>query len=107
VEIKESSLYGVEQERFCVSFLTPLSRCERVSRIVELDKLISYIKSKPGVWRATTGDVARYLKNNNPNLRPLIERMKNVGIRREMGNSTDAFFYAARQRVPQSRWTTC
>ena len=38
------------------------------SRIVELDKLISYIKSKPGVWFATTGDVARYLKSNNPNL---------------------------------------
>jgi hypothetical protein len=92
VEIKESSLYGVEQERFCVGFLTPLSRCERVSRIVELDKLISYIKSKLGVWFATTGEVARYLKNNNPNRRPLIERMKNVGIRREMGNTTHAFF---------------
>lgn len=65
------------------------------SRIVELDKLISYIKSKPCLWFATTGEVARYLKNNNPNLRPLIERMKNVGIRREMGNTTDAFCYAA------------
>jgi peptidoglycan/xylan/chitin deacetylase (PgdA/CDA1 family) len=32
------------------------------SRIAQVDKLITYIKSKPGVWFATEEDVAKYLK---------------------------------------------
>ncbi len=32
------------------------------SRIVQVDKLITYMKSKPGVWFATEEDVAKYLK---------------------------------------------
>ena len=38
------------------------------SRITELDKLITYMKSKPGVWFTTTEQVAGYLKKTNPNL---------------------------------------
>jgi hypothetical protein len=32
------------------------------SRIGYLDDLIAYIKSKPSVWFATGGQIARYLK---------------------------------------------
>jgi peptidoglycan-N-acetylglucosamine deacetylase len=38
------------------------------SRITELDKLITYMKSKPGVWFATTEQVAEYLQKHNPTL---------------------------------------
>jgi peptidoglycan-N-acetylglucosamine deacetylase len=34
----------------------------RRSRIVQLDRLITYIKSKPGVWFATMEQVANYVK---------------------------------------------
>ncbi len=34
----------------------------RRSRIVQLDRLITYIKSKPGVWFATMQQVANYVK---------------------------------------------
>src|SRR5581483_1446686 len=34
------------------------------SRVVELDKLIIYMKSKPEVWFATGEQVARYIKEN-------------------------------------------
>jgi peptidoglycan/xylan/chitin deacetylase (PgdA/CDA1 family) len=34
----------------------------RRSRIVQLDRLITYIKSKPGVWFATMQEVANYVK---------------------------------------------
>ena len=37
----------------------------RRSRIVELDRLISYIQSKPGVWFATMKQVASYVKQAN------------------------------------------
>jgi peptidoglycan/xylan/chitin deacetylase (PgdA/CDA1 family) len=36
----------------------------RRSRIVQLDRLINYIKSKPGVWFATMQEVANYVKPN-------------------------------------------
>ena len=37
------------------------------SRIVQLDKLITYMKSKPGVWFATAEQIARYIKQGmNP-----------------------------------------
>jgi peptidoglycan-N-acetylglucosamine deacetylase len=36
----------------------------RRSRIVQLDRLITYIKSKPGVWFATMQQVANYVKPN-------------------------------------------
>jgi len=36
----------------------------RRSRIVQLDRLITYIKSKPGVWFATMQEVANYVKPN-------------------------------------------
>ncbi|HUJ51187.1 MAG TPA: hypothetical protein VLW25_13345, partial [Bryobacteraceae bacterium] len=32
------------------------------SRIAELDRLVSYIQSKPGVWFATMKQVANYVK---------------------------------------------
>jgi hypothetical protein len=35
----------------------------RRSRIVQLDRLITYIKSKPGVWFATMEQVADYVKH--------------------------------------------
>jgi peptidoglycan/xylan/chitin deacetylase (PgdA/CDA1 family) len=38
------------------------------SRMVRLDQLISYMKTRRGVWFATTGEVAAYLKSQNPNL---------------------------------------
>jgi peptidoglycan-N-acetylglucosamine deacetylase len=41
----------------------------RRSRIVQLDRLITYIKSKPGVWFATMGEVARYVKSKQSVLR--------------------------------------
>jgi peptidoglycan/xylan/chitin deacetylase (PgdA/CDA1 family) len=34
------------------------------SRLIELEKFIRYIKSKPGVWFATEEEVARYVKAN-------------------------------------------
>jgi len=34
----------------------------RRSRIVELDRLVSYIRAKPGVWFATMKEVANYVK---------------------------------------------
>jgi peptidoglycan/xylan/chitin deacetylase (PgdA/CDA1 family) len=38
----------------------------RRSRIVQLDRLISYIKSKPDVWFATLEQVANYVKPGGP-----------------------------------------
>ena len=38
----------------------------RRSRIVQLDRLITYIQSKPGVWFATMEQVASYLKQTAP-----------------------------------------
>ena len=35
------------------------------SRIVQIQKLITYMKSKPGVWFATLEDVAAYVKKSN------------------------------------------
>ena len=37
------------------------------SRIVQLDKLITYMKSKPGVWFATLEQVAGYVKSSGTN----------------------------------------
>jgi peptidoglycan-N-acetylglucosamine deacetylase len=34
------------------------------SRIVHLERLIDYMKSKPGVWFATAEQIARYVKQN-------------------------------------------
>jgi len=39
------------------------------SRMVELEKLVTYIKSKPGVWFATGEQIARYLKEQNSGTR--------------------------------------
>ena len=36
------------------------------SRVEQIDKLITYIKSKPGVWFATLEQIAKYLKEQNP-----------------------------------------
>ncbi len=36
----------------------------RRSRFVQLDRLITYIRSKPGVWFATMGQVANYVKRD-------------------------------------------
>jgi peptidoglycan/xylan/chitin deacetylase (PgdA/CDA1 family) len=36
------------------------------SRIMYLDKLITYMKSKPGVWFATGQQIAEYVKQNKP-----------------------------------------
>jgi len=33
---------------------------------VELEKLVTYMKSKPGVWFATAEQIARYVKEQNP-----------------------------------------
>ena len=38
----------------------------RRSRIVQLDRLIAYMKSKPGVWFATMEQVASYAKQTKP-----------------------------------------
>ena len=35
------------------------------SRVEQLDKLITYIKSKPGVWFGTLEEIAKYLKEQN------------------------------------------
>ena len=35
------------------------------SRIMRLDRLIAYIKSKPGVWFTTTGEFTDYVKKNS------------------------------------------
>jgi hypothetical protein len=32
------------------------------SRIIYLDRLVSYIKGQPGVWFATAEQIARYVK---------------------------------------------
>ena len=32
------------------------------SRIIYLDRLVEYIKSKPGIWFATGEEIARYVK---------------------------------------------
>ena len=37
------------------------------SRIVQLDKLITYMKSKPGVWFATLEQAAGYVKSSGTN----------------------------------------
>lgn len=37
----------------------------RRSRMVHLDRLITYMKSKPGVWFATGEEIARYLREQN------------------------------------------
>ena len=34
------------------------------SRVAQLEKLIVYMKSKPGVWFATHEQIARYVKAN-------------------------------------------
>jgi peptidoglycan/xylan/chitin deacetylase (PgdA/CDA1 family) len=39
------------------------------SRVAEIDRLITYMKSKPGVWFASTREVAEYLKKSNPTLK--------------------------------------
>jgi peptidoglycan/xylan/chitin deacetylase (PgdA/CDA1 family) len=39
----------------------------RRSRVVELEKLITYMKSKPGVWFATAEQIANYVKQQRPN----------------------------------------
>jgi hypothetical protein len=36
------------------------------SRVAELERLITYMKSKPGVWFATEEDVANYIKKSIP-----------------------------------------
>ena len=36
------------------------------SRIVYLDKLVTYMKSKPGVWFATGQQITEYIKQNKP-----------------------------------------
>jgi peptidoglycan-N-acetylglucosamine deacetylase len=36
------------------------------SRIVELEKLVAYMKTRPGVWFATAEQIAKYLKEQNP-----------------------------------------
>jgi peptidoglycan-N-acetylglucosamine deacetylase len=36
------------------------------SRLAQLDRFVTYMKSKPGVWFATTGDIARYVKTGKP-----------------------------------------
>jgi peptidoglycan/xylan/chitin deacetylase (PgdA/CDA1 family) len=36
------------------------------SRAEQLDKLITYIKTKPGVWFATLEQIAKYIKEQNP-----------------------------------------
>lgn len=41
------------------------------SRTVELEKLIAYMKAKPGVWFATLAQVASYIKNNDSVDHPL------------------------------------
>lgn len=38
------------------------------SRIAELEHLITYIKSKPGVWFATEEEVANYIKKSSAGL---------------------------------------
>jgi peptidoglycan-N-acetylglucosamine deacetylase len=35
------------------------------SRILRLDRLISYMKTKPGVWFATHEEIANYVKQNS------------------------------------------
>lgn len=35
------------------------------SRMVELEKLVTYMKSKPGVWFATAEQIAQYIKEQN------------------------------------------
>ena len=39
------------------------------SRIAEVDHLITYIKSKPGVWFATEEEVAKYIKESDSSLK--------------------------------------
>lgn len=34
------------------------------SRIVHLDKLLTYMKAKPGVWFATAEQIANYVKQS-------------------------------------------
>jgi hypothetical protein len=34
------------------------------SRVALLDRLIQYMKSKPGVWFATHEEIARHVKNS-------------------------------------------
>jgi hypothetical protein len=36
-------------------------------RRLELEKLITYMKSKPGVWFATAERIATYVKQQRPN----------------------------------------
>jgi hypothetical protein len=36
------------------------------SRMAELEKLVAYMKTKPGVWFATAEQIARYVKEQNP-----------------------------------------
>jgi hypothetical protein len=37
----------------------------RRSRMVHLEKLVTYMKSKPGVWFATAEQIANYVKQQN------------------------------------------
>ena len=39
------------------------------SRMVELEKLVTYMKAKPGVWFATGEQIAKYLKDHNSGTR--------------------------------------
>ena len=36
------------------------------ARVEQIDKLITYMKTKPGVWFATLEQIAKYLKEQNP-----------------------------------------
>ena len=36
------------------------------SRVEQIDKLITYIKTKPGIWFATLEQIAKYIKEQNP-----------------------------------------
>jgi hypothetical protein len=40
------------------------------SRMRHLEDLMSYMKSRPGVWFATAEQIARYITENNPSSSP-------------------------------------
>jgi peptidoglycan/xylan/chitin deacetylase (PgdA/CDA1 family) len=64
-------IFKVYQDEFDMAYregtflmLTFHPQIERRSRILYLEQLIAYMKTKPGVWFATAEEVANYVKSN-------------------------------------------
>jgi peptidoglycan/xylan/chitin deacetylase (PgdA/CDA1 family) len=68
-EIYKAEFDGAYQERTAFILTMHPHISGHRSRIAQVDRLITYMKSKPGVWFATEEEVANYIKKSNANLK--------------------------------------